>query len=402
MHNGLIKVVTGIRRSGKSYLLFKLFREHLLATGVLADHIIAIELDRLENETYRDPYKLLSRVKELISGTGRYYLLLDEVQLLSRFEEVLNSLLHEPDLDIYVTGSNSRFLSTDIITEFRGRGDEIHIFPLSFAEFSTAYHGDYYSAWAEYITFGGMPLTVSMRTAEEKSSYLHRLFTETYLRDIIARNNVKRTTELESLIDVLASTIGALTNPAKLEATFKSKLKSSISNHTIKQYLDYLADAFIIHPANRYDVKGRKYIGTPLKYYFEDVGLRNARLSFRQVEETHLMENVIYNELRLRGYNVDVGVVNKRFQDESGRRLSRALEIDFVANLGRHRYYIQSAYSLPTPEKLAQEKASLLALGDSFKKIIITKDIIRPTNDDNGILTIGLFDFLLDENSLKL
>ena len=402
MHNGLIKVVTGIRRSGKSFLLLNLFRQHLRDSGIDDKHIIVMEFDRRENRQYRDPDVLLDYLKSKISDDSNYYILLDEVQMLDEFEEVLNSLLHEPNLDIYVTGSNSKFLSTDILTEFRGRGDEVHIFPLSFQEFMEVYEGDDYHGWAEYMMYGGLPLTVTMKTDEQKSKYLSSLFKETYIKDIVERNTIEKPQEMEDLLNVLASSIGALTNPAKIEATFKSKLHSSISDNTITKYIGYLKEAFLIDEATRYDVKGRKYIGTPLKYYFEDVGLRNARLDFRQIEETHLMENILYNELRMRGYNVDVGRVNQRYVDKTtGSKLTKHLEIDFVANLGSKRYYIQSAYQLPNEEKIKQEKASLLAVNDSFKKIIIVKDIIKPFHNDDGIMTMGLFDFLHHPDSLE-
>ena len=402
MHNGMIKVITGIRRSGKSYLLFRLFRQHLIQSGVPSDHILAIELDRLENEQYREPFRLLEYLHGNMKQPGSYYILLDEVQMLGRFEEVLNSLLHEADVDVYVTGSNSKFLSKDIITEFRGRGDEIHVFPLSFKEFMTTRSDSTTEGWADYIIYGGLPLAAMMPTEEQKAQYLDQLFRETYIMDIIARNKVRQTQELEDIIDVLASSVGTPTNPTKLQATFQSKLKSKISLNTLRHYIEYLCDAFLIHEAKRYDVKGRKYIGTPLKYYFEDVGLRNARLNFRQVEETHLMENVLYNELRLRGFNVDIGTVPKRTMDSAaGKRVSTSLEIDFVANQGRKRYYIQSSFRLPDEEKVRQEKASLLALHDSFKKIIVVKDTIKPRTDNDGILTLGLYDFLLNDNCLE-
>lgn len=402
MHNGMIKVITGIRRSGKSYLLLTLFRKHLRASGIHDDHILVMEFDRLENRRYRDPYILLDHLKKQIKDEGKYYILLDEVQMLKDFEEVLNSLLREQNLDIYVTGSNSKFLSKDVLTEFRGRGDEIHIFPLSFHEFMQVYDGDVYHGWAEYMMYGGLPLTVTMKSDEQKVQYLMSLFRETYIKDIVERNKIEKQQELEALLNVLASSIGSLTNPTKIEATFKSRMHSSISNNTISKYIGYLKEAFMINEAQRYDVKGRKYIGSPLKYYFEDVGLRNARLDFRQVEETHLMENILYNELRMRGYNVDVGAVSQRYIDKnSGSKLTRHLEIDFVANLGSRRYYIQSAFQLPDAEKVKQEKASLLAMKDSFKKIIIVKDVIKPFQDNDGILTIGLFDFLQNDNSLE-
>ena len=402
MHNGMIKVVTGIRRCGKSFLLFNIFKNYLLEEGVPASHIIAIELDQRKNKKYRDPDTILDYIESLIEDDDQYYIMLDEVQMLQEFEEVLNSLLHVRNADIYVTGSNSKFLSKDVITEFRGRGDEIHIYPLTFKEFMEAYDGDMYRGWAEYVVYGGLPLTVTMKTEEQKINYLTNLFNETYLKDIMERHHIEKTQELEDLVNILASTIGSLTNPPKIEATFKSAIQSEISLNTIRQYIEYLEDAFIINKANRYNVKGRKYIGTPLKYYFEDVGLRNARLGFRQVEETHLMENIIYNELRSRGYSVDVGVVEKRGTNEDGKEYKKQLEIDFIANLGSKRYYIQSAFSMPSEEKRMQEKASLVNVNDSFKKIIVVKDVVNITRDEDGITTMSIYDFLLKENSLEL
>ena len=402
MHNGMIKVVTGIRRCGKSYLLFNIFKNYLLEKGVPVSHIITIELDQRKNKKYRDPDVILDYIESLIEDEEQYYIMLDEVQMLQEFEEVLNSMLHIKNADIYVTGSNSKFLSKDVITEFRGRGDEIHIYPLTFKEFMGAYDGDMYRGWAEYVVYGGLPLTVTMKTEEQKINYLTNLFKETYLKDIIERHHIEKTQELEDLINILASAIGSLTNPPKIEATFKSTIQSTISLNTIRQYIEHLEDAFIINKANRYNVKGRKYIGTPLKYYFEDVGLRNARLGFRQIEETHLMENVIYNELRSRGYSVDVGVVEKRGTNKDGKEYKNQLEIDFVANLGSKRYYIQSAFSMSTEEKRIQEKASLINVNDSFKKIIVVKDVMNIIRDEYGITTMSIYDFLLKENSLEL
>jgi hypothetical protein len=402
MHNGMIKVITGIRRSGKSYLLFNIFKNYLKAEGVAEDHIIAIELDMLENKKYRDPYMILDYIKGQITDDGDYYIFLDEVQLLKDFEEVLNSLLHIKNADIYVTGSNSKFLSKDIITEFRGRGDEIHVYPVSFREYMEVFDGDKYDGWSSYVNFGGLPLTVTMSTDEQRMEYLTRLFEETYIKDIIERNHIERVQEINDLINVLASGVGSLTNASKIEATFRTVYSSDISMNTIRAYIEYLKDAFIISEANRYDVKGRKYIGTPLKYYFEDVGLRNARLGFRQVEETHLMENIIYNELRVRGFNVDIGTVVKRVRTKEGVQEKKQLEIDFVANMGSRRYYIQSAFSIPDEQKRAQEKASLINVNDSFKKIIIVKDVIKPMYDDDGILTMSIYDFLLNEQSLDI
>lgn len=402
MHNGMIKVVTGIRRSGKSYLLFKIFREYLREQGVDDAHVIAIELDQRKNRQYRDPDVILDYIESLVVDDGQYYVLLDEVQMLTAFEEVLNSLMHMDNVDVYVTGSNSKFLSKDVLTEFRGRGDEVHIYPLTFREFMQVYDGDMYRGWAEYVLYGGLPLTVTMKTEEQKIRYLTNLFDETYIKDIIERHHIEKTQELEDLINILASGTGSLTNPARITDTFRSVMKSNISVNTVRQYIEYLEDAFIVSKANRYNVKGRKYIGTPLKYYFEDVGLRNARLGFRQNEETHLMENVIYNELKSREYSVDVGVVEKRGKSEEGKDEKRQLEVDFVANLGSKRYYVQSAFSMPTEENMRQEKESLLNIGDSFKKIIVVKDVVGVTRDDFGITTMSLYDFLLKENSLEL
>ncbi len=399
MHNSLIKVVTGIRRSGKSFLLFHLFRNYLLESGVPESHIITIELDQRKYRQLRDPDALLDHIESLITDQEPYYILLDEVQMLDHFEEALNSLLHVRNADIYVTGSNSKFLSKDIITEFRGRGDEIHVFPLTFQEFMQAYDGDEYHGWTDYVTYGGLPLVATMKTEEQKVQYLTRLFEETYIKDIRERNAIEKVQELNDLINVLASAVGSLTNPTRIKATFKSVVQSDISLNTIRQYIEYLEEAFVIHAAQRYDVKGRRYIGTPMKYYFEDVGLRNARLGFRQTEETHLMENVIYNELRARGFQVDVGVVPAR---RPGTQERAQLEVDFVANLGSRRYYIQSAYRIPDVEKERQEKASLLKVNDSFKKIVVVKDIIHVQRDEKGITTMSIYDFLLKKNSLEL
>ena len=402
MHNGMIKVVTGLRRSGKSYLIFHIFRDYLLSQGVPASHIISVALDERRYCAYRDdPDALLDHIEASMTEDGMYYILLDEVQMMTEFEDVLNSLLHLDHADVYVTGSNSRFLSKDVLTAFRGRGDEIHIFPLTFSEFMQVYDGDVYHGWADYMLYGGLPLQVTMKTEEQKISYLTRLFEETYLKDIIERYHITKTQELDDLVNVLASAIGSLTNVPKIEATFKSVLHSRISANTIRQYIDHLEDAFLISKALRYNVKGRRYIGTPVKYYFEDVGLRNARLGFRQIEETHLMENIIYNELRSRGYSVDIGVVEKRTMAD-GKSVRQQLEIDFVANLGSRRYYIQSAFAMPTPEKRAQEKQSLQQIGDSFKKIIVVGDVTNVTRDEDGITTMSIYDFLLNENSLEL
>ena len=399
--NGMIKVITGIRRSGKSYLIFKIFKSYLLNNLTDEQHIIEFELDRIENKKYRKPNIILEEINSLIVDNKKYYILLDEIQMLEEFEEVLNSLLHKDNVDIYVTGSNSKFLSHDILTEFRGRGDEIHIYPLSFKEYMTVYEGDKYQGWADYVIYGGLPQILSMKTEEQKINYLTRLFEETYIKDIMERNKIEKIQELNDLINVLASCVGSLSNPSKILSTFKSCIKSDISLNTIRKYIEYLKNAFVINEAYRYDVKRRKYIGTPLKYYFEDVGLRNARLEFKQVEETHLMENIVYNELKIRGYKVDVGMVTKSILTSEGNREKKQLEVDFIANLGSKRYYIQSALSLSTEEKVKQEKASLININDSFKKIILVKDIIKVKRDEDGIVTMNVYDFLLNDNSLE-
>ena len=401
MHNGMIKVVTGIRRCGKSYLIFNIFKEYLLNEGIDEQHIIEMEFDKKENVKYRNPDELLKFVKDQNKDKKEHYVLLDEVQMLEDFEEVLNSLLHIKNLDIYVTGSNSKFLSSDVLTEFRGRGDEVHVYPLTFQEAMQNYKGDIYHGWAEYVTYGGLPLVWGMRTDQQKIKYLTDLFEKTYISDIIDHNGIEKTEELETLLNVLASAVGSLTNPTKIEATFKSVLQSKISRNTIVQYIGYLKDAFIINEANRYDVKGRKYIGTPLKYYYEDIGLRNARLGFRQVEETHLMENAVYNELLSRGYMVDVGVVETRKRNKEGKQEKRKLEIDFVANMGSRRYYIQSAFQIPDQEKERQEKESLNNVDDSFKKIVLVRDVVKTSRDEKGIVTMSIYDFLMDKNSLE-
>ncbi len=402
MHNGLIKVITGLRRSGKSYLLFELFKSYLLENDISEDHIIEISLDQRKNKKYRDPDTILDFIESSILDDDTYYVFLDEVQMLEDFEEVLNSLLHIKNVDIYVTGSNSRFLSKDIITEFRGRGDEIHIYPLTFKEFMQVYDGDKYEGLSEYIIYGGLPLVATMKNDEQKVKYLENLFEETYLKDIKERYKIEKAQEMDDLIKVLASSVGSLSNPSKIADTFKSSLKSDISMNTIKNYITYLEESFLINEANRYDVKGRKYIGTPLKYYFEDIGLRNAKLEFRQIEETHLMENIVYNELRARGFQVDVGMVEIKEKNKDGSFEKKRLEVDFIANKGSKKYYIQSAYSLATEKKIKQEKNSLLNINDSFKKIIIVKDVIKPQRDESGIVSISLYDFLLDENSLSI
>lgn len=401
-HNGLIKVITGIRRCGKSYLLFTLFKNHLTESGVADDHIIEIPFDSFENKKYRDPEILYPYVKEQIADDGMYYILLDEVQLLGEFESVLNGFMRMKNVDVYVTGSNARFLSKDIITEFRGRGDELHIQPLSFAEFMSVYDGNKYDGWNEYVLYGGLPPVVLLRTAEQKIELLKSLFQETYINDIISRHSVKHRDEFEELINILASAIGSLTNPKKLTDTFKSKKNKVISSNTIKSYLDYLCDAYVVSRATRYDIKGKKYIDTPQKYYFSDVGIRNACINFRQLEENHTMENVIYNELIARNFNVDVGIITATGKDNDGKSIRKQLEVDFVCNKGSKRYYIQSAFSIPDREKMEQESNSLLRIDDSFKKIIVVKDLPAPTYTEDGILVISVYDFLLNSNSLDM
>lgn len=399
--NGLIKIVTGIRRCGKSYLLFKIFRNHLLEQGVTPDHIISLALDDILNEEYCDPKKLVLYIKENIKDSQIHYVLLDEVQMVDNFVGALNSLLHIDNVDVYVTGSNSKFLSSDIATEFRGRGDEIRIHPLSFSEFLSEYNGDKNDAWRDYITYGGLPLILSLESSQQKSNYLHNLYQTVYLKDLIDRNGIKKAVEFDALTKVMASSIGSPCNPNKLSNTFKSVSNTDLSSITIDNYLGFLQDAFLLEKASRYDIKGKKYIGTLSKYYFVDMGLRNCLLGFRQIEETHLMENVIYNELRSRGYLVDVGVVETRTRTENQGMLRKQLEIDFVVNNGSKRYYIQSALSLPNEEKIEQEMASLKNVSDSFQKIIIVKDNIVPHYNESGILFINLYDFLLNREILE-
>ena len=400
--NGLIKVITGIRRCGKSYLLFNLFRDYLVESGVDNSHIIEMTFDSFENKKYRDPEIFYPYMKEKISDSGLYFILLDEIQLLGDFEAILNSLSRLPNTDIYVTGSNAKFLSKDIITEFRGRGDEVHMYPLSFSEFMSVYDGDKRDGWNEYMIYGGIPLVLNQKTHEQKSVFLKSLFNEVYITDILSRNRIRNREELEELLDILSSAVGSLTNPNKLSLTFKSVKNKKINKSTIKKYLDALCDSFLLEEAKRYDVKGRNYIGTPLKYYFSDMGLRNARLNFRQVEETHIMENIIYNELRMRGYDVDVGVVTANEVTKEGKKIRKQREIDFVCNMGSKRYYIQSALALPDRAKAEQEKKSLLLSGDGFKKIIVTKDAPAPLYDEQGILSMSIYDFLLNKDSLNL
>ena len=401
-HNGLIKVITGVRRCGKSYLLLTLFKQHLLECGVAGNHIIEIPFDSFENKKLRDPEVLYPYVKEQLVDDQKYYILLDEVQLLGEFESVLNGFMRIPNVDVYVTGSNAKFLSKDIITEFRGRGDELHMNPLSFAEFMSVYEGNKYDGWHEYVLYGGLPPVVLLSTPEQKIELLKRLFDETYVNDIVGRHKIRNKDEFEELINILSSGIGSLTNPKKLTDTFKTKKRIKISVNTIKSYLDYLCDAFIVSRATRYDIKGKKYIDTPQKYYFSDVGLRNARINFRQIEENHTMENILFNELVARGFNVDVGLVVTRNCDESGNRQQKQLEVDFVCNKGAKRYYVQSAFAIPDEVKMQQESHSLLRIDDTFKKIIVVKDTPAPWYTDDGILVISVYDFLLNADSLDL
>ena len=398
--NGLIKVVTGVRRCGKSYLLFKLFRRHLLDKGVPEDHIVEIALDDRRNKELRDPDNMLAYLHAKIADAATHYIILDEVQLLAEFEEVLNSLLHIDNTDVYVTGSNSRFLSSDVITEFRGRGDNIRLFPLSFREYVSAFPGDLDEAWDDFCTYGGLPLILSLHTAEQKAEYLTNLFQTVYISDIIERHTIRHPEELEELVNILASAVGSLTSPLKLANTFKSVKNKSIGDKTLKRYMDYLIDAFLVSRALRYDIKGRKYINSPAKFYFEDVGLRNARLGFRQMEENHLMENIIYNELRIRGYHVDVGLVEVFGKNGENKTAKKQLEVDFVAGRGSEKCYIQSAFAMPTSEKREQEERPLNAVADSFRKIIVVRDNIKPRRDERGIVPMGVRHFLLDEKSL--
>ena len=401
-HNGLIKVITGMRRCGKSYLLFTLFKDYLLSEGIEKNHIIEIAFDAYENKQYRDPDVLYPYLKEQIKDDGMYYVLLDEVQLLGEFEAILNSLTRMKNVDVYVTGSNARFLSKDVITEFRGRGDEVHMYPLSFAEFMSVYPGAKQDGWNEYMLYGGLPLVLSVTAPDQKIAFLKSLFEETYISDIVGRHNIRNKAELEELLNILSSAIGSLTNPEKLAATFRSVKNKKISSNTIKKYIDYLCDSFLIDRAVRYDVKGKKYIDTPVKYYFTDMGLRNARLNFRQLEETHSMENMIFNELKIRGFNVDVCVIMQYDTNEKGNSVRKQLEIDFVCNKGSKRYYIQSAYAIPDQAKMEQEQRSLMRTGDFFKRIIITKDTPAPHYNENGVLIMSIYDFLLNENSLDI
>ena len=401
-NNGMIKIITGMRRCGKSYLLFEIFASYLENKGVASDHIIKVDLEDYKNRAMRNPDNLYSLVESRIKDDGMYYILLDEVQMLDNFEDVLNGFLKMRNVDVYVTGSNAKFLSKDIITEFRGRGFEVKMYPLSFSEYMSAYSGTIQAGFNEYMLYGGLPQILSYTTEEQKVRFLKTLFDETYIKDIKERYDIRKDDDLEELINIMASGIGALTNPNKLANTFRSEKKSAISYDTVKDYIDYLCDSFLVEKSTRYDIKGKRYVNSPYKYYFMDLGLRNARINFRQSEKSHLMENMIYNELKIRGFNVDVGVVPIVTKDENGKQQRSSLEVDFVCNLGSKRYYIQSAYRMESDEKIRQERASLLRVDDSFKKIIVIGEESPVIRDESGITTLGIYDFLLKDNSLEL
>ena len=400
-NNGMVKVITGIRRCGKSFLLFKLYKEYLLNSGVDADHIIEIALDGIDVDELREPKACYNYIKERIVDSEKYYVLLDEVQFMDRFEEVLNSLLRIENVDVYVTGSNSKFLSKDIITEFRGRGDEIHMYPLTFAEFYAAFGGEYDDAWEEYLNYGGLPALIDMTNAKQKMDYLKNIFYNVYMKDVIDRNKIRNKDEINTLVDILASAVGAPTNPTKIANTFTAERHSNYTHKTISTHIDFLEEAYLISKANRYDIKGRKYIAANLKYYFTDVGLRNARLNFRQQEPTHLMENVVYNELLARGYSVDVGIVEVNQKNSEGKNVRKQLEVDFVTNMGSQRYYIQVAYDLSTEEKQQQEYNSFKNIPDSFKKIVIVNGVSKPWRNEEGYVIMGMKYFLLNNDSLE-
>lgn len=399
--NDMIKVITGIRRCGKSYLLFNIYYNYLLSIGIDKSRIIKIELDNEQFEDLYNPKNLGTYIREKIKDNDMYYVFLDEVQFVNGFEKVLNGLNRISNLDIYVTGSNSKFLSTDILTEFRGRGDEVRVYPLTFSEFASAFEGSVEDAWKEFFTYGGLPLILSKKNDEQKSKYLNDLFEKVYLADIIDRNHLQKDNVLEAIVNMLASSVGSLTNPSKIANTFESNGIKGVSDKTISLYINYLMEAFMINKVKRYDIKGKRYISTPSKYYFSDIGLRNARLNFRQQEENHIMENIIYNELLARGLNVDVGVVEHSVIN-NGKSMRKQLEVDFVCNQGNKRYYIQSAFSIPDEKKMNQEKNSLVRIKDSFKKIIVVKDNIKLWRNEDGILVIGIQEFLLNLNSLDL
>ena len=400
-NNGMIKVITGIRRCGKSFLLFNIFKKYLMENGVNENHIIEIALDSIENEELRNPRVCNRYVKTAVKDKENYYLLLDEIQFMPRFEEMLNGLLRISNIDIYVTGSNSRFLSSDIITEFRGRGDEIRVYPLSFAEFYSVFHGEYDDAWNDYMIYGGLPQVAGFQTERQKAEYLKNIFTNVYLKDVVERNGIQSPDGLGTLVDILASAIGAPTNPTRISNTFASERQISYTNKTISRHIDYLEEAFLISKASRYDIKGRKYIGANLKYYFTDLGLRNVRLNFRQQEPTHIMENIVYNELLIRGYNVDTGIIDLYGKDQEGKRVRKQLEVDFVVNQGSQRYYVQVAYDMTSKEKQAQEFYSLRNIPDSFKKIVIVGGVTKPWRNEEGFVIMGMRYFLLNSDSLE-
>ena len=401
-NNGLVKVITGIRRSGKSYLLFRIFKNYLLNKGIKEDHIICVVLDDIKNKELRNVDYLYAFISEKITDREQYYVFLDEIQFVDGFSDLINGLNYIENVDLYVTGSNSKFLSSDILTEFRGRGDEIRVYPLSFAEYTSAYDGSVYQAWKDYYTYGGLPFILSCATDERKEDYLSSLIEKVYLKDIVDRNKVRYKRELENILDILSSSIGSFTNPVKLSNTFRSVGQSAITDKTVKRYIEFLTDSFLVEKVDRYDVKGRKYIEALSKYYFVDVGLRNARLEYRQQEENHIMENIIFNELKIRGYRVHVGVVEMREKNKEGKSTLKKLEVDFIATKGSQKYYIQSAFEMPTQEKQNQELRPLLKINDSFKKIIVVKDDIKMKRDENGIITMGIYDFLLKSDSLEL
>lgn len=401
-HNGMIKVVTGMRRCGKSYLLFEIFASWLEKNGIASDHVIKLDLEDYKNREMRNPDNLCAYVESCITDDAMHYLLLDEVQMLGHFEDVLNGFLRMRNVDVYVTGSNAKFLSKDIVTEFRGRGFEVKMYPLSFSEYMSIYQGSVQAGFNEYMLYGGLPQILSYAMEEQKAKFLKSLFDEVYIKDIKDRYEIRKDDDLEELINIMASGVGSFTNPNKLANTFRSEKKSSISYDTVKEYIDYLCDSFLVEKSTRYDIKGKRYVNAPYKYYFMDLGLRNARINFRQSERSHLMENMVYNELRIRGFNVDVGIVPVVMADESGRQRRFSFEVDFVCNLGSRRYYIQSAYRMESDEKIRQERASLLKVDDSFKKIIVVGEESPVTRDEVGITTISIYDFLLKENSLEL
>lgn len=401
-HNGMIKVVTGMRRCGKSYLLFEIFASWLEKNGIASDHVIKLDLEDYKNREMRNPDNLCAYVESCITDDAMHYLLLDEVQMLGHFEDVLNGFLRMRNVDVYVTDSNAKFLSKDIVTEFRGRGFEVKMYPLSFSEYMSVYQGSVQAGFNEYMLYGGLPQILSYATEEQKAKFLKSLFDEVYIKDIKDRYEIRKDDDLEELINIMASGVGSLTNPNKLANTFRSEKKSGISYDTVKEYIDYLCDSFLVEKSTRYDIKGKRYVNAPYKYYFMDLGLRNARINFRQSERSHLMENMVYNELRIRGFNVDVGIVPVVMSDESGRQRRFSFEVDFVCNLGSRRYYIQSTYRMESDEKIRQERASLLKVDDSFKKIIVVGEERPVTRDEVGITTISIYDFLLKENSLEL